>query len=488
MLDSYLFGSTSRLCREAPVPVVNVERRTDSPGGAANTAANAAALGARVTLLSATGGDPEAAILRRALAASPVAASLVVAPERATLAKNRVVADNQILVRYDQGTTTAVSPAIEEQLLARLVAAWPRSDAVIVSDYSYGLLTPGLVGGIADLQARSPRVLLVDSRRLEAYRSLHPTAVKPNREEVEGLLSLAVTSPSDLPPYGGRLFELTGADTVAVTLDRDGALLFEQGAPAKHLPTPAVSHAHVAGAGDTFTAALALGLAAGCGPQASAALASAAAAFVVGREGTTVCSAADLRDRLTAADKYVTDCGRLVERLALLRARGRRIVFTNGCFDILHSGHIGYLNAARGPGDVLVVGLNSDTSVRRLKGPERPVNTLADRARVLSALSCVDFVVPFDADTPADLIRAIRPELFVKGADYSGRPLPEAALVESLGGRVQLLPFLEDHSTTRIIARIRDEQAARAGRPEGRRRSARRRLERRPPGPLPQAG
>jgi D-beta-D-heptose 7-phosphate kinase / D-beta-D-heptose 1-phosphate adenosyltransferase len=210
----------------------------------------------------------------------------------------------------------------------------------------------------------------------------------------------------------------------------------------------------VAGAGDTFAVALALGLAAGADGPAAAELAAAAAAVVVGKEGTAVCSADELRRAVGGEQKYIPDRARLAELARAYRAQGRRVVFTNGCFDLLHRGHTTYLGRAKALGDVLIVGLNADASIRRLKGAGRPINTLEDRAQVLAALSCVDHVAPFDEDTPEALIRCVRPHVFVKGGDYAREQLPEAPLVEALGGEVRILPFLEDRSTTGIIDRI----------------------------------
>lgn len=460
MLDTYLDGPSGRLCREAPVPVVNVARRTDVPGGAGNTAVNVAALGGRVAFLSLMGDDAEAAILAAALVRQGVPVhDVIVQPGRRTLAKQRVLADGQMVVRFDQGDTADSDEETQAALIERLRELWRAADAVIVSDYCYGVVTPAVLDVLAALQATEPRVLLVDSRHLERYRRARPTVVKPNYEEFAALLG-------ETPAHAGRveriaggsgeLLSLVGAELAAVTLDREGVVLARAGGGTVHISAPAARHARVAGAGDTFSAALALGLATGCEPVAATELAEIAASVVVEKDGTASCSATELREHLTSDGKVIRDMDALAARLAVYRAEGRPIVFTNGCFDILHSGHITYLNRARGANDVLIVGLNSDESVSRLKGPERPINALEDRARVLAALSCVDHVVPFEEDMPLDLIRTVRPDRFVKGGDYSEESLPEAPLVRSLGGEVQILPFVEDRSTTSIIARIRE--------------------------------
>jgi D-beta-D-heptose 7-phosphate kinase/D-beta-D-heptose 1-phosphate adenosyltransferase len=254
--------------------------------------------------------------------------------------------------------------------------------------------------------------------------------------------------------HGRRLLEVTGAQIAAVTLDADVAVFFERGRPPYRTYARAAAHSRAAGAGDTFVATLGLALGAGANVAEAAELASAAAAVVVGKDGTATCSTPELRAAIEPGDKIVADVEALAARLEAHRRSGRRIVMTNGCFDILHRGHIAYLNRAKTLADVLVVGVNSDRSVTRLKGPGRPINTLADRVEVLAALSAVDYIVPFDEDTPIELVRVVRPNVFVKGGDYTAARLPEASVVEALGGRVDILPWVEDQSTTSIIDRI----------------------------------
>jgi D-beta-D-heptose 7-phosphate kinase / D-beta-D-heptose 1-phosphate adenosyltransferase len=299
---------------------------------------------------------------------------------------------------------------------------------------------------------------VVDAKGLSTYRGAGVTASKPNYAEAVRLLGLRGGRRDDraavLAGRGDRLLHLTGARIAAVSLDTDGALFFERDRPVYRTYARPAEHSRAAGAGDTFVAALALALAAGGETPAAAELASAAAAVVVAKDGTAACTGAELRAQI-AGDAKITDLTTLGFHLERHRRDGRRVVLTNGCFDILHRGHVSYLSAAKAQGDVLVVAVNTDASVRRLKGPERPVNALEDRASVLAALSPVDYVVGFDEDTPVDVVRAVRPDIFVKGGDYTPDMLPEAPVVEALGGVVRILPYVEERSTTRLIERIR---------------------------------
>lgn len=462
MLDAYLEGSTERLCREAPVPVVKVQELSSAPGGAANTAVNVAALGAQVMLLSLTGDDEDATALREVLGERGVdGAGMLADPERSTLAKRRVIADGQMLVRFDEGSTRPSQSAEAGELRRLLRELWDSADAVICSDYGYGVLDSRVLRTLRELQRRNPRVLVADSKCLTAYRDLDVTACKPNYTEAVQLLNayrLDEPGPrvEQITAEGQRLLELTGARIAAVTLDTAGALVFERGCPPYRTYAQPRPQSRAAGAGDTFLAALTLALAAGGSTPRAAELASAAAAIVVAKDGTASCSAEELKDAFGRLDKRVLGFERIAEVTRRYREQGRRVVFTNGCFDILHRGHVAYLNRAKELGDVLVLGVNSDESVRRLKGASRPVNLLEDRLQVLSALSCVDHVIGFEDDRPDDLIRAVRPDVFVKGGDYTMDTLPEAPLVRGLGGHVEILPLVEDTSTTGIIERIRD--------------------------------
>jgi D-beta-D-heptose 7-phosphate kinase/D-beta-D-heptose 1-phosphate adenosyltransferase len=362
-----------------------------------------------------------------------------------------------MLVRFDHGNTDAIDPVLEHLFIDRLVDLYPQCDAVIVSDYGYGIVTPRIIQTLATLQAQYPRTLVVDSRKLQAYQTVGATAVKPNYGETLKLLELpkqATDRVNQIVPQGDRLLNLTGAAIVAVTLDSEGAVIFEPGEPPFHTSVQPAPASHASGAGDTFVSALALSLAAGATTHTAIELANAATAIALQESGTTTCDVEALRRSLGTSPKLISHPLDLSNCVNQHRAAGQQIVFTNGCFDILHAGHVTYLTQAKEQGDILIVGVNSDESIRQLKGPERPVNKLSDRLAILAALACVDYVVPFSELTPEHLIRIIRPDVFAKGGDYTRETLPETQLVEALGGTVRILPYVGDCSTTRLIHQI----------------------------------
>ncbi|HEX5140246.1 MAG TPA: D-glycero-beta-D-manno-heptose 1-phosphate adenylyltransferase, partial [Dehalococcoidia bacterium] len=437
---------------------------TEAAGGAANVAVNVAALGANVTFVSLIGDDAEGTKLADCLASAGVSArGIEVVHGRRTLAKQRVISGTHLVVRLDQGDTMAPENDVQSRLVAHIEAAYAASDAVIVSDYAYGVLSPAAISALERLHTASPKPVFVDAKDLARYRCLRPAVVKPNYAEAVSMAgSPAVDSSVErirqVTGLATTILDVTGAESAAVTLDIDGAIILRRDDTPYLVNTEPLKGARGAGAGDSFMAALAVATVAGLDYRAASTFAAAAAALAVGNEGTAVCSQSILGAHFSTG-QTLDEPSRTFESLAELRRQGRRIVFTNGCFDIVHSGHTAFLHAARALGDILVVGLNSDDSVTRLKGIGRPVNRLSDRAKVLSALDSVDFVLAFEEDTPASLIERIRPDVFVKGGDYRREELPEAPLVESLGGVVRILDYVEDHSTTAIIERIAMNEA-----------------------------
>jgi rfaE bifunctional protein kinase chain/domain/rfaE bifunctional protein nucleotidyltransferase chain/domain len=458
LLDGWLTGHPSRLCREGPVAVVDLDDRTYACGGAGNTAANLAALGGQATLVSAVGGDAAGERVRAGLAAAGVIAELAVVPGRSTPVKSRLLADGQVVARVDEGDTGPVPPAHAHRLVGLAQGVVDGGcDAVVVCDYAAGTFTGPVRAWLRSVRARLP-LLVVDAHELSRWAYLSPDLVTPNATEAAALLGQA-------PPVGphrarwvagraGRIRVAAGAGAVAVTLDADGAVLIEAGSAVIRTHTRPVPVARTIGAGDSYVAAFTLALASGGTVAEAGELAQRAAEIAVAGTGTAVCSAAELA-AATDGGARIVDAGRLARLVALHRAAGRRIVFTNGCFDVLHRGHVGYLAEGSRLGDVLIVAVNSDESVRRLKGPDRPVNPIDDRVAVLAALGCVDHVVVFDEDSPRELITLVRPDLYVKGGDYPPELIPEASLVRALGGEVRVMEYLPDRSTSVVIERIR---------------------------------
>ncbi len=452
VLDGWLGGRSHRLSREAPVPIVDISVTRYAPGGAANTAANLAALGARVRFLSVIGDDSDGDLLRRALLEAGVDdADVLVEPGRATCAKRRVSAGSQMLTRLDTGDIGLVSGACRRELATRLRAAAATAAAVVVSDYELGLLDDRVVDVVRALQHRC---VVVDARRPLRWAGTAPRAVKPNFEEVEPLLGPGLDRAERIVAAADRVRSALGAQLVAATLDSEGAVLLSDRPPVRLHTTPEPA-SHAAGAGDSFTAALALGLGLGADPAAAALLALHAAQVALRRHGTTPCTAAELVEAVGRTEQHVADLARLADLVRRHRLLGRTIAFTNGCFDVLHPAHVQHLSEARTLADVLVVGLNGDASVRRLKGPGRPFNSVKDRAAVLAGIAGVDHLVVFEADSPAELLEIVQPDVYVKGGDYTPEMLPETALVERLGGTVRTLAWVEDSSTEDLLQRIR---------------------------------
>lgn len=452
LLDRWISGGVERISREAPAAVVQVAGRDDVPGGAANTAVNLAALGADVRLVGAVGTDEAGTVLLRLLERAGVDTTGVSRlSDATTTVKTRVSAAGQMLLRFDEGR--ALDAAQEASVARMLPWALAGAAAVLVCDYGLGAAGPAVRAGLVERTAP----LVVDAHDLLPWAPVHPDAVTPNAGETERLLGrpLGADRVRTASEAAGELHVRTGATGIVITLDRDGTVVHGDDATSRTLAKPA-SDANANGAGDTFAAALTLAIASGLDLHGAARFAQLAADVVVRTPGTGVCTAADLLASLAGGARLV-DEPTLVRTLAAERAAGRRIVFTNGCFDVLHRGHTAYLKQARALGDLLVVAVNDDDSTRRLKGPGRPLNPAADRAGVLAELACVDYVTVFSTDTPIHLLETIEPDVYAKGGDYLPSMLEETPVVEAHGGEVRILDYVSPRSTSDLIARVRAE-------------------------------
>jgi D-beta-D-heptose 7-phosphate kinase/D-beta-D-heptose 1-phosphate adenosyltransferase len=460
ILDGWLSGECHRLAREAPAPVLDVTARRFVPGGAANTAVNLAALGADARFVAVVGDDREGELLREKLDAAGVDTSgLLTVPGRATMCKRRLVAGAQLLARLDDGDGQPVAAEFAPRLHAALRRATAGVDALLVCDYRLGLLDEPLREVLDELRPDLP-IVAVDAHDVGRWAGLRPDFVTPNLEETTRLLGRRLPEAVEdrlavLQDSQPALHTATGADAVLVTMDRDGSLLLREGRPPHRTWAEPAPDNQTAGAGDTYLAAVCLARTLELPMTTAVELGQAAADVVVHQGGTAVCGTAELAERLDRFRTAALAPDQLAARLAGERSAGRRIVFTNGCFDVLHPGHVGYLNQAKRMGDVLVVAVNSDASVRRLKGPGRPVNTAEDRAAVLAALSCVDYVTVFDGPNAIGLLDRLRPEVYAKGGDYTPDMLPETDTVRGYGGEVRILDYLPDRSTTAVIDRIK---------------------------------
>lgn len=458
ILDRWTVGEAERVSREAPAPVVRVTETIAVPGGAANTAVNARALGARVRMVGLIGDDEAGRVLRERLDTAGVDTThLVVVDGATTTTKSRVVGGDRVVVRVDE---LAATPTAEHGvLLGRAVAEAVRSaDAAVVCDYGLGVQASDV---IPMLDRDRPGAVVVDAHDLTRWAALTPDLVTPNAGETAALLGREFGAGSErvagIVAARAEVLQRSGARAAVVTLDRDGTVLLEPGSDQgfRTRATPA-SEQQASGAGDTFCAAATVALAVRAPLRDAVSVAQAAADVVVREAGTSVCTAAALLDSVTAPAETVVDHDELAEAVDRARAAGRRVVFTNGCFDVVHRGHTTYLRQARELGDLLVVALNDDDSVRRLKGPERPINPAEDRAGVLAALACVDLVTVFATDTPIPLIERLRPEVYVKGGDYSPEMLSETGVVRGYGGEVVMVDYVPEHSTTAVLRRIRE--------------------------------
>lgn len=453
MLDQYWFGPTSRISPEAPVPVVKVTQAQARPGGAANVAVNLASLGAKTTLAGVVGQDAGGSLLRQALGERGIALELVESAGRPTITKLRVLSRNQQLIRLD--TEDAFGREEASLLLERVRRSATAASVCILSDYGKGSLleVPALVA--AARAARLP--VLVDPKGTDFARYRGATLLTPNLAEFEAVAGTA-SSDADLAARARRMRSDFALEALVVTLGERGMMVVTDAAEAVFMPARAREVFDVTGAGDTVIAALAASLGAGMTLTDAAALANVAAGIVVRKIGVASVTPQELRQDLHAqglGGRGVVARGEIGRTVAEARARGERLVMTNGVFDILHAGHVGYLEEAKARGDRLLVAVNDDDSVRRLKGAERPVNPLADRMAVLAALAAVDWVVPFSEDTPAELIGEVLPDVLVKGGDYRPEDIAGGPAVIANGGRVEVLPFREGRSTTRLLETIR---------------------------------
>ena len=457
MLDRYVYGSVERISPEAPIPILAVERELAMPGGAGNVVRNLTALGAAVAFVSVVGDDQAGSDLTGLIGGQPgVEPWLLVEGSRATTVKTRYVANGQQMLRADREETGPITEKLADRMLRIAGDAVAATSVAVLSDYNKGVLAGTIPARLIAAAHAAGRRVVVDPKGPDYARYHGADVVTPNRRELAQATELPVDSEAAIVAAATALRDAHGFGAVLVTRAEDGMTLVD-GDGAHHFPAEAAEVFDVSGAGDTVVAALAAAMAAGLELKVAARLANIAAGIVVAKIGTAVAREDDLLAALTpqrGAFRKIVERDVAAEQVERWRRRGWRTGFTNGCFDLLHPGHVHLLEQARSQCDRLVVGLNSDSSVRRLKGASRPVQPEAARAAVLASLSAVDLVVIYDEDTPEQTLQLLRPELLVKGADYTIDNVVGADLVQSWGGRVWLAELLPGFSTTATVRRI----------------------------------
>lgn len=467
MLDEYLWGKTERISPEAPVQVVDVLREDLRLGGAGNVANNLLALGCQVSVASVIGQDENGWTLVKNLNQLGIMTDgILQEPGRRTGRKTRVLAANQQIVRIDRESREPLSPAIDKQLCDWLHHQLAGFDVVLVSDYLKGVLTHQVLRTVMNTAQQRRIPVLVDPKGNDYRKYRGATCLTPNRKETEAASGIPIRCQATLQEAASILMSMVELENLLVTRSEEGMTLFSGNGETVHIPTVAREVFDVTGAGDTVLALLAFGVAGGLSLAEAARLANLAAGIAVGKLGTSVVTPAEIIDTLAAthrdSDSKIKNRDALTAIIEQERAKGRQVVFTNGCFDLLHAGHVKYLQAARRLGDLLVLGLNSDSSVRRLKGPKRPLISEEERAHILAALDCIDYVCLFDEETPLELISALRPKILVKGGDYTPEGVVGKDIVESYGGRVELIPFVDGKSTTTIIEKVLERYTSEA--------------------------
>jgi D-beta-D-heptose 7-phosphate kinase/D-beta-D-heptose 1-phosphate adenosyltransferase len=458
MLDRYAYGEVNRISPEAPVPILTVERETAMPGGAGNVVRNLTALSAAVAFIAVVGDDQAGSDLTGLVGGQPgVEPWLLVQSGRATTVKTRYVANGQQLLRADQEDARPIQPKLADRLLRIARDGMAATSITVLSDYAKGLLAGDVAKQLIEAAHQAGRRVIVDPKGPDYARYAGADIVTPNRRELSEATGLPVATEAEIVTAARALRSAHRFGAVVVTRSEDGMTLLDEHGP-QHFPAEAPEVFDVSGAGDTAVATLAAGLAGGLELPVAVRLANVAAGIVVGKIGTAVARETELMAALSpqgGALRKIVTAAQAAEQVERWRRKNYTTGFTNGCFDLLHPGHVHLLEQARAACDRLVVGLNSDASVRRLKGPTRPVQPEAARAAVLASLAAVDLVVIFDEDTPVELIKALQPELLVKGADYTIDGVVGADLLQGWGGRVMLAELLPGHSTTATVARLR---------------------------------
>jgi D-beta-D-heptose 7-phosphate kinase/D-beta-D-heptose 1-phosphate adenosyltransferase len=467
MCDVYMSGTVRRISPEAPVAVFESAERRQVLGGAANVAANLQALGCDVFLVAVIGTDATGRELRELLRQHEIADTwLVEDAARPTTTKTRLIAQQQQMLRLDHEVRLPVEPGVQARVIEHVSSLLSRIDGMVCSDYAKGVCAPAVLRALFPRARAATKPIIVDPKASDVALYRGATVLTPNLSEVEQASGMTLKSEADIEYAARGLLRRSEAEAILVTRGKDGMTLVPEGGSPVHIPAQAREVFDVTGAGDTAVATFSMALLSTLSLAAAAHIANTAAGLVVGKMGTAVVSRTEL---LAALRREISEPCKIMARHDLARIvrqhqqRGERIVLTNGCFDLLHIGHMRYLQQARGLGDRLVVALNDDASVQRLKGAQRPLLPQDERAGLLAALACVDYVTVFSEDTPLALIQQLRPDVLVKGGDYTPATVVGRAEVEAYGGSVVIVPYVDGVSTTGIIRSILERYGSPAG-------------------------
>jgi len=453
MLDEYIIGDTERISPEAPEPIIEERERIYIPGAAGNVALNISELGAHARLFSVIGNDQDGIQFRRILRGAGVDDNgILTVDHRPTTRKTRLIARGNQMLRVDRETTDPIDTSTEKLLVESISAL--SEDVIVVSDYAKGVVTTSLLLSLTD----TGKKVIVDPKSTNFSKYSGTFLVTPNYVELCRAAGTRDIPRDEIETVSREMMDKYDIAHFLITLGLDGMLLVAGEGPVSHIHTQAREVYDVTGAGDTVIAALSSAVAAGATLTDACYVANIAAGIVVGKHKTAAATPGEIMNYAfgPSASEKIVETETVKERVAELKNAGKKVVFTNGCFDLLHIGHITYLNEARELGDILVVGLNTDRSVRKLKGENRPIIPEMERSHVLAALECVDYVVLFDEEKPLNLIKAVRPDVLVKGADYTKEQVVGHEIVESYGGTVSLIPVINNASTTTIIKRIKE--------------------------------
>lgn len=455
MIDHYLWGETNRISPEAPVQVVDIQKETSVLGGAGNVVNNLKTLNANVTVISVIGDDNSSIELKNMLEKVKATHHLVVDKTRQTTKKSRLIASHQQVIRYDKETKQQIDIDIEDKILKLFKKNINLFDIVLLSDYGKGILTPTLISTIIDISNGLNIKVIVDPKGDDYSKYKGAFTLTPNKIEAQNATNIIIKDDSSLKDALLKLKNEASLKIPMITLSEDGIAILDNNNNIIKKPTVAREVYDVTGAGDTVLASLGYCLALNYSIEDSLEFANLAAGVVVGKIGSATTSLEEIEEyksslHKSAIESHIKSFNEIEQTVQRLRKKGSKIVFTNGCFDILHKGHVSYLDIAKSFGDTLILGLNSDSSVKRLKGEQRPINTQDDRAYILAALQSVDYVVPFEEDTPYELIKLIEPDILVKGADYKAKEVIGSNIAKEL----KLVTFIDGKSTTKTIQKI----------------------------------